>query len=126
MKVFSFIDHIVELKKNESLTASYTLRGDEEFLKDHFRDFPVMPGVLMLESLKQAASELLTASFDRDRTSYRLVSVEEAKFGQFVKPGNTLKLSVKLLRTERSAYFFDGRADLVSGGRAISAAFCLV
>ena len=126
MKVFSFIDDIAELKKNESVTASYTLKGNEEFLEDHFQDFPVMPGVLMLESLKQAASVLLSATFGRDSSTYRMASVEEARFGQFVRPGNALKILVRLVKTENSTYYFDGRADLSSGGKALTAVFCLI
>ena len=131
MSVFSFVDHITEVKKGESLTASFELRGDEEFLKDHFSGFPVMPGVLLLESLKQAASAFLSASFP-GTGPYRLVTVEEARFGQFVKPGSFLDLSVRLRKTEKTTYFFEARADFVPGnsgdsprGRALSAWFSL-
>lgn len=131
MRVFLFIDRITEVKKGESLAATFKLKGDEEFLKDHFGAFPVMPGVLLLEALKQAASALLIATFP-ETGPYRLRTVEEARFGQFVKPGSELNLFVRLRKTESDAYFFDARADFFSGsskdpsrGRALSAGFSL-
>ena len=115
MSVFCFIDRVAEVKKNESLTAFYTLKGSEEFLKDHFSSFPVMPGVLLLESLKQAASKLLSLSEDSKASFYRLVSADEVKFGQFVKPGSELKIFARLVKKEGPLAFFEGRIDLLSG-----------
>ena len=45
MGAFSFIDKISEVEKDQSITAFFTLKGTEEFLKDHFEDFPVMPSL---------------------------------------------------------------------------------
>ena len=115
MGPFSFIDRIAEVKKNESLTAFYTLKGSEEFLKDHFEGFPVMPGVLLLETLIQAASELLVVSEGRRGDFFRLVSAEEVKFGQFIRPESELKIFVRLLKKEDPFRSFEGRIDWVSG-----------
>jgi len=112
---FSFIDRIAEVKKNESLTAFYTLKGSEEFLKDHFEGFPVMPGVLLLETLIQAASELLILSENRRGDFFRLVSAEEVKFGQFIRPESELKIFVRLLKKEDRFRSFEGRIDWVNG-----------
>lgn len=112
MATFGFIDEIAEVKRNESLTAFFTLKGSEEFLADHFSGFPVMPGVLMLESLKQAAQSLLVLSGDFEKDFFRLTGVEDAKFGQFVRPGNRLKVSVRISRKEGMTNVFDGRLDL--------------
>ena len=112
---FSFIDRIAEVKKNESLTAFYTLQGSEEFLKDHFEGFPVMPGVLLLEMLIQAASELLILSEGRRGDFFRLVSAEEVKFGQFIRPESELKISVRLLEKQDRFRSFEGRIDWVKG-----------
>lgn len=119
--VFCFIDEILEVKKDESLTALYTLKGTEEFLKDHFPGFPVMPGVLLLESLKQAATRLVSTA---RKDGYRLVSAEEVKFGQFVKPGSALKISVRKLKEEDNFVFFDGRIDWM-GKKVLTAAMTL-
>ena len=128
MSVFSFLDSISEVKKNESLTAFFELKGDEEFLKDHFQDFPVMPGVLLIESLKQAASCLLSESRG-GKPLYRFGSIGSVKYGQFVKPGNLLRIFVRLLPSGGDPHF-EGRMDLVDGpgppSRAILADFTLV
>ena len=127
LSVFSFIDKVAEFEKNDSLTAYYTLTGKEEFLEDHFKDFPVMPGVLLLEMVKQAAGSLLQLSDGSSKKNYRLVGAEEVRFGQFVKPGSQLKILVRLLKREAKSDLFDGRIDLMSppSGKALSAALVL-
>ena len=121
------MDKVVEVKKGQSLTALFTLQGNEEFLKDHFPGFPIMPGVLLLESLKQAGSELLKQTSGSG--PHRLVEVQTAKFGQFVKPGTRLKLFVQLVRVENARADFEGRVDWIDAtggsGKAISANFAL-
>ena len=127
MSVFGFIDKVVEFEKNDSLAAYYTLTGKEEFLKDHFKNFPVMPGVLLLEMAKQAAGSLLQLSDDSGKKNYRLTGAEEVRFGQFVKPGSQLKISVRLLKREVRTNLFDGRIDLMSPpfGKTLSATLAL-
>jgi 3-hydroxyacyl-[acyl-carrier-protein] dehydratase len=127
---FSFVDKVLELKKNEAVTAFYTLKPTEEFLKDHFGDFPVMPGVLMLEALKQTASALAADSEGNPRAHFRLVSAEDIKFGQFVKPGNSVRMTAKLKERSNGRYHFDGRMDLMSetgasAAKAVVASFVL-
>lgn len=118
MSVFGFLDKITEVNKNQSLTAFFKLKGNEEFLLDHFNGFPVMPGVLLLESVKQAASELLRRSEDKPSAQYRLVGVDEIRFGQFVKPGSELKITATYLGRKADEYRFDGRIDLLDGPEA--------
>ena len=131
MSSFSFVDTVSELKRNESLTAFFKLKGSEEFLKDHFAGFPVMPGVLLLESLKQAAVALWADSVAANPgLFFRLTGVEEAKFGQFVRPGDQLKLLVRILSSKgETEAVFEGRIDLMQGqvpaGKVFSARFSL-
>ena len=89
-----------------------------------------MPGVLLLETLRQAATMLLQNSAENGAGGFRLAAVEEAKFGQFVRPGNDLKIFVRLVNVSpanHGAASFEGRVDLMQGaasaGRAISARF---
>ena len=128
MSAFGFIDKVADFKQNESLTAYFTLTGKEEFLKDHFKGFPVMPGVLLLETAKQAADVLLQKSSSKEDKKYRLARVEEVRFGQFVKPGSELKIFVRLLKNENNTHVFDGRIDLTKApfGKALSATMTLV
>ena len=129
MGIFCFIDSVSEVKKNESLTAFFMLKGNEDFLKDHFTGFPVMPGVLQLESLKQAATRLLWESM-AEKPHYRFQTIGSVKYGQFVKPGSLLKIFIRLLKKEHQISYFEGRIDLADGqqqvGRAILADFTLV
>ena len=128
MSAFGFIDKIEEFKKGESLTACYTLTGNEEFLKDHFKNFPVMPGVLLLETAKQAAAAFLRMSQGSEVRQYRLTHAGEVRFGQFIKPGSVLKIFVRLLKNECGANTFEGRIDLKNApfGKALSATITLV
>lgn len=114
LKVFSFVDHVSEVKKGQSITAFFTLKGTEEFLLDHFEGFPVMPGVLLLESLKQAAQALLEVS-SKDGSKYRLAEVPRVKFGQFVKPGTRIQLRVDWIREKQGQVDFEGRVNLMDG-----------
>ncbi len=114
MGAFTFVDEIAEGVSGQTLTAFYTLTGREEFLRDHFEGFPVMPGVLMIEALKQTANAFLAGSGKVSDEHYRLASVEGAKFGQFVKPESRLKVSVRFLRKEESVHFFDGQIEFAN------------
>ena len=109
---FILIDRITELVPGQRITAVKALSLAEEYLADHFPRFPVMPGVLMLEALKQAALALLVFTNEFDKSFYRLTAVEDAKFGQFVKPGNRLKLEVRIVRKDGMTNWFEGRIDL--------------
>ena len=84
---FSLIDRIVELEPGVRITAVKSLTMAEEYLADHFPQFPVMPGVLMLESLTQAGAWLVRASEDFAHSIVVLKQVINAKYAQFVEPG---------------------------------------
>ena len=128
MSAFCFIDRVSELKPNESVTAIFYLKGDEEFLLDHFEGFPVMPGVLQLEMLKQAAFKLLESPGE-PKKNYAMTAAQGIKFGQFIRPKDTLKATVRLIKNQNHQSSFEGRLDLidsVSGdfkGKAVSALF---
>ena len=131
MSSFSFIDRISEVEKDRSITAFFTLKGNEEFLKDHFEDFPVMPGVLLLEALRQAAALLLSGWEKSENSDFRLEEVREVKFGQFVRPGGLLRLFARVEKKEGRRVFLEGRMDLMGEhnvplGRALAASFSLV
>ena len=99
---FSQIDKILELKKGESITAVKGLSLSEEYLKDHFPRFPVMPGVLMLEVVFQAAMFLVRYTDDFQYGVVSLVEAKNLKFQDFVQPGDQLIVNACLLYTSPS------------------------
>ena len=113
MKVFTFVDR-VEQASADSMTALFTLKGSEEILQDHFESFPVMPGVLLLEAVKQVSAKFLAEKKQTSDSHFRLVSAMDVKFGYFVKPGSTLKIFSRLIDEKESKARFEGRIDLIA------------
>ncbi len=99
---FSLIDRIEALEPGERISAVKTLSMAEEYLADHFPGFPVMPGVLMLEAMTQAGAWLVRASEDFCHSMVVLKEAKNLKYGQFVEPGQTLRVTVEIVdRTDR-------------------------
>jgi 3-hydroxyacyl-[acyl-carrier-protein] dehydratase len=95
---FTLIDRIVELEPGVRITAVKSLTMAEEYLADHFPHFPVMPGVLMLETLTQASAWLVRLSEDFAHSMVVLKQANNVKYGQFVEPGQTLTVTAELLK----------------------------
>ncbi len=99
---FSLIDRIEYLEPGAKITAVKALSLAEEYLGDHFPGFPVMPGVLMLEAMTQAAAWLVRASEDFSHSMVVLREASGVKYGQFVEPGQTLHVTAEVVsQTER-------------------------
>jgi len=94
---FSLIDRITDLQPGRELSAVKTLSLAEEYLADHFPDFPVLPGVLILEALTQAAAWLIRVSEDFRHSIVILKEAKRVRFGQFVEPGQTLHVKVEIV-----------------------------
>lgn len=92
------LDRIVALEPGQRLVAQRTLRADEEYLKDHFPRFPVMPGVMMLESLHQAAMWMIRVGDDFRTPLVLLREVRNVKFGDFLAPGETLQITAEKVK----------------------------
>lgn len=99
---FRLIDSVVE-RSADRIVAVKAVSLSEEYLQDHFPSFPVLPGVLMIEALVQAARELLA---ERAGTA-RLVlgEVRALRYGRFVRPGELLRVEVSLVRTGEDGSF---------------------
>ncbi len=94
---FVLVDRILEHDR-AGLVAAKNVTGSEDFFEGHFPGAPVMPGVLLLESLAQAAGIwLLRAAPDPGRVEIQVVGIDEAKFRRPVAPGDQLRLEVRLL-----------------------------
>lgn len=103
---FHLIDRIITLEPGKKLVAYKNLTMGEEYLADHFPGFPVMPGVLMLETLTQAAAWLLRLSEDFRHSTIVLRDARNVKYGSFMDPGNRMEVKVELMeRTDTTATF---------------------
>ncbi len=93
---FLLIDEIQEYNPGISVKAIKRITGEEYFFKGHFPDFPVMPGVLILEALAQAgAVAVLSLEENRGKIGF-LAGVDNARFRQKVFPGDILTLDVEI------------------------------
>lgn len=97
---FLLIDRIAELRDGESITAVRALTLAEEYLEDHFPRFPVMPGVMMLESLVQASAWLIRKTDDFSHSMVVLREARNVKYADFVEPGQLLTVSAQIVKRD--------------------------
>jgi 3-hydroxyacyl-[acyl-carrier-protein] dehydratase len=97
---FRLLDRILEVEPGVRIRAEKVLDGDEQYLKDHFPLFPVMPGVLMLEAMFQASMWLVRRTDDFRFAVVLLKEARNVKFADFVAPGQTLEVTAEILKTE--------------------------
>ena len=117
------VDRVLELKKNESIRALKNVSINEPYFVGHFPQRPVMPGVLMIEALAQAAAilgfETLGITPDDDALFY-FAGIDGARFKRPVEPGDQLMLEVMLVRQKSGIFKFEARAT-VDGELAVEA-----
>jgi 3-hydroxyacyl-[acyl-carrier-protein] dehydratase len=111
---FLFVDNILS-KTETSLEANYHVSGDEYFFAGHFPDNPVLPAVIMQESLFQTAA-LLLAHIPGDGVGV-VTRVSDGKFKKIVRPGDTLNLSVSIDEQIDNAFYMKGRIKV--DGKAV-------
>ena len=97
---FRMLDRITELVPGERIVAERKLTGREDYLADHFPLFKVMPGVLMLEAMYQAALWLIQSTDDFEYCVVRLKEARNVKYTDFVQPGQTLIVSAEIKKRE--------------------------
>jgi 3-hydroxyacyl-[acyl-carrier-protein] dehydratase len=106
------VDRIVELEP-ERIVGIKNVTSNEPFFDGHFPDFPVMPGVLIVEAMAQTAGVLVLKSIpDREQKLVLLVSIEFAKFRRPVVPGDQLRLEMTLLKRKASVAKMSGKATV--------------
>ncbi|MDY0060188.1 MAG: 3-hydroxyacyl-ACP dehydratase FabZ family protein [Myxococcota bacterium] len=95
-----FLDRITDLQPGLEATGLKAISGEADYFREHFPDFPVMPGVLLLEALAQLSGKLLEATVLQQRGLWVwpiLSMMDKVKFKQFVRPGQTVQLHTKLV-----------------------------
>src|SRR5262249_29153934 len=93
---FNLVDRILEVEPGVRISVVKNLTMGEEYLADHFPTFPVMPGVLMLQTLVEAGSWLLRITEDFQHSVIVLREAKNVKYGNFLEPGKSLTVSVEV------------------------------
>ena len=117
------VDRVLELEKGVSIKAIKNVSINEPFFLGHFPHRPVMPGVLMLEALAQAAALLSFATLDvtpDDQTVYYFAGIDGARFKRPVEPGDQLILQAQIDRMKAGIFKFKAQA-LVGNELAVEA-----
>jgi 3-hydroxyacyl-[acyl-carrier-protein] dehydratase len=126
---FSQLDRITELHPGVRIAAEKTLLADENYLQDHFPRFPVMPGVLMLEAMYQAAAWLARRSENFANTVVVLKEARAVKFYDFVAPGQTLVVTAEIAKWEEQTASFKSQGTvegrLAVGARLVLDRYCI-
>ena len=120
---FLLVDRVLEFEKDRRIKALKNVTINEPFFMGHFPSRPVMPGVLMLEALAQAAALLSFESMGEDPgedTVVYFVGIDGARFKRVVEPGDQLVLEASLERAKAGIYKYKVRAS-VDGQTAVEA-----
>lgn len=120
---FLLVDRVLSIDKGISIRAVKNVTINEPFFQGHFPHRPVMPGVLMLEALAQAAALLAFDAIDAtpdENSVYYFAGMDGVRFKRPVEPGDQLILEVELVRMKAGIFKFKARA-LVDGELAVEA-----
>lgn len=120
---FLLVDRVLELEKGKRIVAIKNVTINEPFFNGHFPGVPVMPGVLIIEAMAQAAGILSFQSENKvsdGNSLYYFVGIDDARFKRPVIPGDQLRLEAEIIRQARSIWKYSARA-LVDGKLAAEA-----
>lgn len=111
---FSLVDEVMELEPDKSILAAKNLTRAEEYLADHFPGFPVMPGVMMLETLVQASAWLMRISSQFEFSTILLSEAKALRFKSFVSPGDKLIVSSTVHKSDGDIWTFKANGKVES------------
>ena len=105
------VDRVLEIENGKSIKALKNVSINEPFFMGHFPKYPVMPGVLMIEAMAQAAALLSFSTLGvtpDDKTVYYFAGIDAARFKRPVGPGDQMIMDVSLLRMKAGIFKFKG------------------
>ncbi|MFC3093154.1 3-hydroxyacyl-ACP dehydratase FabZ [Alteromonas sediminis] len=119
---FLLLDRVTNYELNSEIYAYKNITFNEPCFTGHFPNQPIFPGVLILESLAQAAGVLGFKSAGKNDSLYLYAGIDKARFKRPVVPGDRMDMHVKLIKERRGIWKFSGVAS-VDGEEACSAEF---
>ncbi|HET6250727.1 MAG TPA: hypothetical protein VFE47_23765 [Tepidisphaeraceae bacterium] len=118
---FNLVDKVEQLTPERIVTVKYVSLA-EEYLADHFPTFPVLPGVMMLESATQSAAWLFHHRSGFSKSITVLKEARNVKYSKFVAPGNALRMEVEWVKSTDSGAIFKASGSVVDAvGKPASA-----
>lgn len=118
------IEKVLWIKPGEGIAACGCIPKESEFFKDHFPDFPVLPGVLALEMLKQTAERYLASLADGKGQHYYLKQIRATRFSKYLRPGDEWESRLTLTQSAGEETMWDAKL-LYRGEVAVSAKLTL-
>jgi 3-hydroxyacyl-[acyl-carrier-protein] dehydratase len=121
---FLLVDRCEDYKQNESIVGIKCVTVNEPFFQGHFPDYPVMPGVLLIEAMAQTGAVLMSKSLEVDVGGKAIffMSADNCRFRAPVRPGAVVRMPVRVVRHRGDVFKFAGQA-LVDGKVAAEAEF---
>src|ERR1700760_1440439 len=109
---FLFVERLTDIVPTKSAVGHKAVSFNEPHFQGHFPDYAVMPGVLIVEAMAQAAGALVVHSlgFAREKRIVYFMTIEKARFRKPVTPGDLLRMPVKALRRRGPVWRFEGQA----------------
>jgi 3-hydroxyacyl-[acyl-carrier-protein] dehydratase len=109
---FLLVDRAEDYRAHQSIVGIKCVTVNEPFFVGHFPDYPVMPGVLIVEALAQTGAVLMSKSMDVDTKGKTIffVSLDNCRFRNPVRPGDVLRLNVEVVRARGDLFKFRGKA----------------
>ena len=106
------VDKIVEFESGKSATGIKNVTVNEPFFTGHFPDHPIMPGVLIIESMAQVGGILAFKSADVSNKVVYFMGVDKARFRRPVLPGDTLRITVEVTKSRGTVWCFKAKASV--------------
>ena len=108
---FLLVDRVIQIERKKKIVALKSVTINEPFFQGHFPDYPIMPGVLIVEAMAQAGGTLLLTEVP-DRADKVMVfgGIERAKFRKPVVPGDQLRMEVEVIVWRSNAVKMEGKA----------------
>lgn len=119
---FLLIDQITEFEKGKFIRGKKYISANDHFVQGHFPGNPVMPGVIMVESIAQASAVLGKLTLEGKCSECLLMEIKDTRFRRVAVPGEVLDIEVIVTKSRKSFFWFEGTAK-VNGETVVEAVF---